>query len=66
MNYKNDPRKISVKWAVHCNKCFEMLKNGNEAFYWPATKTILCTKCGADEYSNFLLYKEDEDFLMQK
>jgi predicted RNA-binding Zn-ribbon protein involved in translation (DUF1610 family) len=60
-HYKNDPRPITVKWTGECAECNQVLRKGAAAYYWPATGTLLCPKCGEAEYNSFLASAFDEE-----
>lgn len=59
--YNNDPRRLTAKFSTHCKFCGAYINKYDEAFYWPATKTIKCTGCGEEEYQAFLASKCDEE-----
>ena len=58
-HYRGDPFWIRAKFGI-CKKCHIDIK-GKRALYWPATKTILCEKCGNQEWQDFLSEAHDED-----
>ena len=61
MTYKNDPRKITVRFRCCCSKCLKIMAKGAFAYYWPASKTIMCPICGEPEYNRFRMAAADED-----
>lgn len=61
MRYKDDSRKIAVRYPCSCAKCETRLPKGALAYYWPRTQTLLCSDCGEPEYRSFLSAAADED-----
>jgi hypothetical protein len=45
------PYWIDVKWAQECSRCNKTIARHESAFYYPATRTILCNgeDCGKKE-----------------
>lgn len=62
IHYKNDPRPITVRFSCNCKQCGKKLAKGSEAFYWPASREVLCPTCGEPEYRQFQSAAADEDF----
>jgi hypothetical protein len=60
-HYKNDPRPITVRNTCDCAECNQILRKGASAYYWPATGTLLCSKCGQAAYKDFLSSAFDEE-----
>ncbi|MDD3875800.1 MAG: hypothetical protein PHT69_04210 [Bacteroidales bacterium] len=60
--YANDPRQIAAKFNSKCSKCKKVLLKGQQIFYWPSDKSVLCFDCGQDDYNAFLSSKQDEAF----
>ncbi len=60
--YPNDPRLITAKFNCNCKKCKKLLKKGQQIFYWPYDKSVLCLECGEDDFNAFLSSKQDEEF----
>ena len=44
-NYRRDPRWISAKFNSVCD-CGSQIKRGERIYYYPATRTAVCEKCG--------------------
>jgi hypothetical protein len=61
-SYKNDPRKISVRYFCRCAICMTPLNKGAQAFYYPATKAMYCLPCGEKDYNDFISSAIDEEF----
>lgn len=61
MRYKDDPRQIVVRYPSCCAKCQTLLPRGAVAYYWPRTRTLLCTNCGEPEFRSFLSSAADEE-----
>jgi hypothetical protein len=61
MRYKDDPRQIVVRYPCCCEKCQIRLPRGTVAYYWPRTRTLLCSACGEPEFRSFLSAAADED-----
>lgn len=52
---------IQVRFATQCKACNKKLPVGEVAYYWPATRTLMCTDCGEIDFQNFLVSKCDEE-----
>ncbi len=61
ISYKDDPRKLTAKFAGKCSKCKAPVKKGEILYYWPKSKTALCEKCGESEYQRFIEAAIDEE-----
>ena len=53
MRYKDDPRQIAARYLCYCEKCQVRLLRGTVAYYWPRTRTLLCSDCGEPEFRVF-------------
>jgi len=42
MQYKDDPREITVKYNCKCQECGKELKKGEKAIYYPKGKAMFC------------------------
>jgi len=58
--YSNDPRWINARYAAQCATCKETIARGAGAYYYPATRTLLCSKCGSDAAREFAAAAFDE------
>ncbi|TDO05402.1 hypothetical protein [Sunxiuqinia elliptica] len=65
MRYKDDPRQIAVRYASYCEKC-QLRLHGTVAYYWPGTRTLLCSDCGEPEMRSFHSAAVDEDVYVGK
>lgn len=62
MGYKDDhPLQLVVRYQSCCAKCQALLHRGTVAYYWPRTKTLLCSGCGEPEYRSFRSSAADEE-----
>jgi len=61
-SYRSDPRWLSVKYACKCERCGAAIKRGDQAFYYPSTKSMLCSKdeCGGQAGRDFNAAAFDE------
>ena len=62
IRYKNDPYPLNVRFRCQCSKCKCTLQKGTQAYYWPLEHKILCLTCGEEDFRQFLLSAQDEDF----
>jgi hypothetical protein len=44
--YRGDPHWITVRYPAECAKCGAKIEKGDEAFYYPKTKSLFGEKCG--------------------
>ena len=53
--YARDPRWLTVKYACKCSKCGRDIKKGEEAFYYPSTRSMYCdhATCGGAASADF-------------
>lgn len=60
----NDPRWLSVKYSCKCERCGAAISRGDQAYYYPLTKTMLCSKdeCGGQGSRDFNAAACDEAF----
>ena len=58
----NDPRWITVRYACECavSTCKKLIARGDSAFYYPATRRMLCHSCGDDASREFNAHAFDE------
>lgn len=63
--YSGDPRWIRVKHPAQCSQCSTRICRGEEAFYYPNSKTLLCAgaKCGKNASRDFEAAKFDESVM---
>jgi hypothetical protein len=63
--YANDPRWIKVKFASKCSRCSVVLRKGDDALYFPLSKSLFCEgeNCGGREWREFRAAAEDEAFM---
>ncbi len=63
--YSGDPRWIRVRYPAHCGRCSAQICRGDEAFYYPNGKTLLCAgeKCGKKASRDFETTKFDESVM---
>jgi hypothetical protein len=54
--YRGDPHWITARFAGKCSKCGAKIEKGDEAFYYPKTKSLLGKKCGHGQ-------EAEQDFL---
>jgi predicted RNA-binding Zn-ribbon protein involved in translation (DUF1610 family) len=59
--YNNDPRWISAKYKCSCTTCKAEIKVNEQAFYFPLTKSVKCSKCGETASREFEAQAFDED-----
>ena len=57
--YLRDPLWIIAKFNSKCS-CGNTIKRGETIFYYPATKTALCTECGESAALQFMSDACDE------
>jgi hypothetical protein len=61
----HDPYWITARFASQCHNCKESIARGARAFYYPGSKTILCSRpnCGQDAARDFSSAAQDETFM---
>ncbi len=59
--YSRDPYWTDARFGSVC-KCGQVINKGDRIFYYPATKTALCTKCSEQASREFAAAVQDEDF----
>lgn len=64
--YARDPRWLTARFESKCSgkNCNATIKKGEQAFYYPSTKSILCKKeeCGVQAARDFEAATQDEAF----
>ena len=55
-HYRGDPHWITVRYPATCAKCGAPIAKGEEAFYYPKTKSLFGKKCGHGQ-------EAEQDFL---
>ena len=62
-SYSNDPRWITARFASACPQCKTAIRKGDSAYYFPATKTVLCAgdDCGGQAARDFEAARFDEE-----
>ena len=61
-SYAGDPKWITVRYSGECRKCRRTIKRGEEAFYYPRTKSLYCKgECGDAAERDFESCVADED-----
>lgn len=58
--HSNDPRWITARFSSNC-KCGNIIKKGDNTFYWPRTKDAQCSSCGEKSERRFLSEVWDEE-----
>jgi hypothetical protein len=48
-SYGGDPYWLTLKWPAHCDKCKKPLDKGEQAFYYPRSKSFFGESCGHGE-----------------
>ena len=51
---------MTVKYAGECRKCGRAVKQGEQAYYYPAGHNMLCTECGEQGERDFAAAAFDE------
>ena len=61
-SYRSDPRWIRVKYAAVCTSCKGNIRRGDNAFYYPASRTLHCDgdSCGGERHRDFEARSFDE------
>jgi len=60
-SYAGDPRWITVRYSGECRGCKRTIKRGEDAFYYPRTKSLYCKgACGQAASRDFESCAEDE------
>lgn len=59
--YSGDPRKITARFNSRCSECKSPLKRGDNIFYFPASRSAYCLKCGEPRFREFLSSAADEE-----
>ncbi len=60
--YSSDPRWITVRYRGTCSGCASPIPVGADAFYFPRTRDLFCSKtgCGQAEALDFASHACDE------
>ena len=63
--FSADPYWITLRRPAECSKCKAKLRPDLRVFYYPNSKTILCSgdNCGLDAFRSFEAAKQDEGFV---
>jgi hypothetical protein len=63
--YSGDPRWMRVKYPSQCRQCGKQICRGDEALYYPKSKTLLCAgeNCGKKASRDFEAAKFDESVM---
>jgi hypothetical protein len=61
--YSKDPFWMKAKYEGKCSDCKEVIKKGDQMWYYPIGKVTMCQKCGAAAEAKFLEQVQDEEFL---
>jgi hypothetical protein len=62
LRFAGDPRWITARYSTRCSRCTVPINKGDNAFYYPGSKTIYCAgECGQTESNNFNSYADDDD-----
>lgn len=61
--YSKDPFWMKAKYEGKCSDCKEVIKKGDDMWYYPIGKHTLCKKCGESAEAKFLEQVQDEEFL---
>ena len=66
--YSRDPYWLTAKFNSTCAKCQGEIKKGQQAFYYPSTRSCYCQKesCGGEASADFNAAAQDEDFMMSQ
>jgi len=57
--YKGDPRWMTARFESAC-QCGKRIKQGEQIYYFPLTKTALCQACGEPAHRRFVSAAQDE------
>lgn len=60
--YAGDPRWMKAKYESRCSDCGEYIGRGEDAYYYPKIKKILCPPCGKDAEADFQTMTEYEEW----
>ena len=62
--YNNDPYWTKARFKSKCHKCGKVINKGQDIFYYPNSKTVLCDAddCGQAASREFAAMAADEDF----
>ena len=60
---RGDPKWIKAKFSSSCHGCKRTVKKGDDIFYYPIDRTVLCDapNCGLKASQEFEAAKFDED-----
>ncbi|MDP2235205.1 MAG: hypothetical protein Q8J88_02110 [Bacteroidales bacterium] len=61
-HYENDPRAFRTRYFSTCAKCSKKLPQDSLAYYFPATRKLLCQSCGGAVYNAFLSSATNEEY----
>lgn len=51
--HRNDPKKMTSKFASKCKRCLKKIKKGDEIYYFPIGKSVYCKTCGKEDFDKF-------------
>lgn len=62
-SYSRDPRWTKSKFTSTCSKCGRRIEKGEDIFFFPTDKTVLCNDedCGKVSSRIFESQKQDEE-----
>jgi len=62
--YQGDPRWITTKFDSKCSRCSQPIKRGEEGFYYPNGRKMLCkaNACGEQASREFACAAQDETY----
>lgn len=62
--YSSDPHWTTARMTDRCRKCDQLVRKGDRMFYYPATRTVLCSAdaCGGQASRDFEAARFDEGF----
>jgi hypothetical protein len=69
MNHRYpDPHWLTVRWKTKCAICHRTIQPGEQAFYWPASRSMDCNanECGRRSALNFQAAVEDETSMQRQ
>jgi hypothetical protein len=60
--YRNDPHWLQAKFPSTCSRCKAAIAKGDQAFYYPASRSIYCKgeNCGQQCARDFEAHAFDE------
>lgn len=59
--YRNDPYRITARRNDTCSNCNGPVKEGEQAFWYPKGRKLLCSGCGEPAAAEFNQAAGDED-----